>query len=193
MWIGVQLLDEVEATHTPGKAILVSSGFPPFASPPPPPAPFSQLSKSHTKTMPAYSAINDVADLTGKVFIVTGANSGLGYEATRAFLRKGAVVVMACRNPKKAQDALDELARDESLPSNAIENARFMPLDLADQKSVKSFAAEFMASFEQLDVLLNNAGLMQDKRRTTVDGFEVTMGVNHVSVSVFHFHLPASY
>jgi NAD(P)-dependent dehydrogenase (short-subunit alcohol dehydrogenase family) len=132
--------------------------------------------------MGVYSATEDVPDLTGKVIIVTGANGGLGYEATRAFLRKGATVVMACRNPQRAQDALEQLARDESLPADATTNAHFMRLDLADQASIKQFVAEFLASFDQLHVLLNNAGLIVHEKTLTVDGFEMTMGVNHVSL-----------
>lgn len=123
---------------------------------------------------------NDMPDLTGKVVIVTGANSGIGYESVKAFAIKGAEVILACRSMDKAEAALAELKRK-------IPNAQavVMKLDLASQKSVRRFAAAFKANYERLDVLLNNAGIMWVPYSTTEDGFESQFGTNHLG----HFAL----
>jgi hypothetical protein len=146
-----------------------------------PPSPPTRLSRSIFRNMAPYSAIDDVPDLTGKVFIVTGANSGVGYESTRAFLRKGAEVVMACRNPKRVARAMKRLMADKTLPKGAADNVVFIQLDLGDLKSVKEFASEFSSSFDRLDCLLNNAGLWLGEKARTADDFDQVMGVNHVS------------
>lgn len=117
---------------------------------------------------------NNIPDLTGKVILVTGANSGIGFEATKEFGRKGAHVVMACRNMSKAEAALGELQRE--LPQATFE---IMQLDLASQKSVHAFAEAFNAKFERLDVLVNNAGIMMVPYGKTEDGLERQMGTNH--------------
>lgn len=139
--------------------------------------------------MAPYSAIDDVPDLTNQVIIVTGANSGVGFESTRAFLRKGAIVVMACRNPKRVKDAMKRLAVDETLPKYAFNNAVFIRLDLADLKSVKQFATEFEAQFDRLDCLLNNAGLWLGEKARTTDDFDQVMGVNHLGAFALTSHL----
>jgi NAD(P)-dependent dehydrogenase (short-subunit alcohol dehydrogenase family) len=135
--------------------------------------------------MPPYSAFDDMPDLSGKVFLVTGANRGCGLECTRAFLRKGAEVVMACRNESNALAAISLLARDQSLPRGATDKAHYMHLDLGDLESVRKFSEQFLSSFDRLDCLLNNAGLLVDfsdmTKAWTVDGFERTIGVNYVS------------
>lgn len=123
---------------------------------------------------------NNMPDLTGKVIIVTGANSGIGFEACKDFARKGAQVVMACRNMQKANDALAELQR---AAPNA--NAEIIELDLASQKSVHAFADAFKAKYDRLDVLVNNAGIMMVPFGVTEDGFERQFGTNHLG----HFAL----
>ena len=119
-------------------------------------------------------------DLTGKVIIVTGANSGIGFEAAREFARKGAQVVLACRNLEKAQAALERITAE--LPDA---QAEIMQLDLASQSSVHQFAQEFQARYDRLDVLVNNAGIMMVPYGTTEDGFERQLGTNHLG----HFAL----
>jgi NAD(P)-dependent dehydrogenase (short-subunit alcohol dehydrogenase family) len=119
-------------------------------------------------------------DLTGKVAVVTGANSGLGLETTTALAAKGAHVVMACRNAGKAEAAMAEVRRRQ--PGAKLE---FMPLDLGDLASVAAFADEFRGRHKRLDLLVNNAGVMFSPRGETADGFETHMGTNHLG----HFAL----
>ena len=119
-------------------------------------------------------------DLTGKIIIVTGANSGIGFEAVKEFARKGAQVILACRNMQKAEVALAALQND--VPNAQVE---VMQLDLASQKSIHAFADVFLAKYDRLDVLVNNAGIMQVPYGTTEDGFERQLGTNHLG----HFAL----
>jgi NAD(P)-dependent dehydrogenase (short-subunit alcohol dehydrogenase family) len=122
----------------------------------------------------------DMPDLTGKVIIVTGANSGIGYEAAKAFARKRAQVVLACRNQEKADAALRQI---KSEVPNA--QAEIMLLDLASLESIRTFADTFKAKYDQLDVLVNNAGIMMVPYGQTEDGFERQFGTNHLG----HFAL----
>jgi NAD(P)-dependent dehydrogenase (short-subunit alcohol dehydrogenase family) len=113
-------------------------------------------------------------DLSGKTIVVTGANSGLGFEASRAFAAKGASLVMACRNPEKAEEALRKILVEH--PRGKVE---LMPLDLASLASVRRFAEDLASRAQRLDVLCNNAGVMALPRRETADGFEMQIGTNH--------------
>jgi len=128
--------------------------------------------------------INDIPDLSGKVIVITGANSGLGLESTKAIAAKGATVVMACRNMRKAETAKAEVLQ-------AVPNAKLdvMELDNASLASVKSFADAFKAKYDRLDVLLNNAGVMAIPRTETADGFEMQLGVNHLGHFALTGHL----
>ena len=122
----------------------------------------------------------NMPDLTGKVIIVTGANSGIGYEAAKEFARKGAQTILACRSMDKAQAALAELQAE--VPQA---KAEIMELDLASLASVRQFAEAFKAKYDQLDVLVNNAGIMMVPYGRTEDGFERQLGTNHLG----HFAL----
>ena len=122
----------------------------------------------------------NMPDLTGKVIIVTGANSGIGFEAAKAFARKGANTILACRSMDKAQAALAEIQAE--IPSA---NAEIMWLDLASQASIRQFAEAFKAKYDRLDILVNNAGIMMVPYGTTTDGFERQFGTNHLG----HFAL----
>lgn len=122
----------------------------------------------------------DIPDMTGKVVIITGANSGLGLESTKAIAAKGATVVMACRNLAKAQSA-----KAEVLTQSPQAKLDVMELDNASLESVRAFAAAFKAKYDRLDLLLNNAGVMAVPRQETADGFEMQIGVNHLA----HFAL----
>lgn len=113
-------------------------------------------------------------DLKGKVAIVTGANSGLGYHTAVELAKRGATVVMACRSRDKTEAALANLQK-EAPGADAI----FMPLDLADLESVKTFAATFKAKHTKLDLLINNAGVMALPLRRTAQGLEMQIGTNH--------------
>jgi NAD(P)-dependent dehydrogenase (short-subunit alcohol dehydrogenase family) len=116
--------------------------------------------------------------------IVTGANSGLGYEATRAFARAGATVVMACRSRDRAESARDDLRRNVPDPDLDVRD-----LDLGDLAAVASFAEEFRADYDDLRVLCNNAGVMAIPRSETADGFETQFGVNHLGHFALTGHL----
>ena len=119
-------------------------------------------------------------DLSGKIVIVTGANSGLGYEGARELARKGALVVLACRNPDKGRAALEAIRSEQ--PSASLE---LMELDLASLASVRAFAKAFLDKHQRLDVLCNNAGVMALPKRSSADGFEMQFGTNHLG----HFAL----
>ena len=117
----------------------------------------------------------DIPDQTGKIVIVTGANSGIGYETARALAKKGAAVVMACRNLEKGAVAVEKIRTVEAKSEIAV-----MQLDLADLSSVRRFADEFKAQYDRLDVLVNNGGIMAVPKGKTVDGFEMHFGTNHL-------------
>ncbi|MCX5047999.1 MULTISPECIES: oxidoreductase [unclassified Streptomyces] len=119
-----------------------------------------------------------VPDLSGRVAVVTGANSGLGYVVARELARKGARVVLACRSEVRGSAAADRIVRE--VPGAIAEFAR---LDLGDLGSVREFASRF--GYEWLDLLVNNAGVMALPYGTTADGFETQFGVNHLG----HFAL----
>lgn len=122
-----------------------------------------------------------MADQTGRVAIVTGANSGIGFETAKGLAEKGASVVLAARNPAKAEAAVDAIRRERP-----VGTVRFLRLDLAALASVQDFAAAFAGEFGRLDLLINNAGVMAlPKRMETADGFEMQLGTNHLG----HFAL----
>ncbi|MFG2373443.1 oxidoreductase [Streptomyces sp. NPDC048504] len=119
-----------------------------------------------------------VPDQRGRVAVVTGANSGLGYVTARELARKGARVVLACRSEVRGSEAADRIVAE--VPGA---EAQFGRLDLGDLASVREFAATF--PYERLDLLVNNAGVMAMPYGTTADGFETQFGVNHLG----HFAL----
>lgn len=120
--------------------------------------------------------INDIPDQKGKVFLVTGANSGLGFGTSKALALKGAKVVMTARDTSKGIAAVAELKNE--IPHAEVEVRQ---LDLADFDSVKSFASEFKKDYQKLDVLINNAGVMMPINRfETKQGFEGQFGTNHL-------------
>lgn len=122
----------------------------------------------------------EMPSLHGKVAVVTGANSGLGFECSKALAAKGATVVMTARNLQKGENARQALLQEQ--PAAAVD---LMGLDLGDLSSVRSFALAFKQKYEFLDILLNNAGVMAIPRQETPDGFEMQIGVNHLG----HFAL----
>lgn len=118
--------------------------------------------------------ISHIPDLEGKTIIVTGGNSGLGFEATKAFAEKGAEVIIACRSIEKG-----ETAKVEILNKHPKAKIQLMQLDLADLKSVRDFADKFNKKYSQLNILLNNAGIMMTPYGKTKDGIELQQGTNH--------------
>jgi NAD(P)-dependent dehydrogenase (short-subunit alcohol dehydrogenase family) len=123
---------------------------------------------------------DELPDLSGRTLIMTGGNSGLGYQAALQFASKGAHVVLACRDPVKASAAANAIAAAH--PAASIEA---MTLDLASLASVRTFAEAFLSRHQELHVLCNNAGVMALPHRRTADGFEMQLGTNHLG----HFAL----
>jgi NAD(P)-dependent dehydrogenase (short-subunit alcohol dehydrogenase family) len=123
---------------------------------------------------------DEIPDQNGRTFIVTGANSGLGYVTTRELASHGAHVIMAVRDETKGKAALKELRAGQ--PEAKLE---LRHLDLSDLNSVKTFADSIVADRVPLDVLVNNAGIMMPPRSLTKQGFELQFGTNHLA----HFAL----
>ncbi len=122
----------------------------------------------------------NIPDLTGKTAIVTGANSGIGYETARALVRKNAVVILACRSQERGEAAVAQILHGIPAAKTVL-----IPLDLMDLASVRRFAEQFCARYDRLDLLINNAGIMHTPFTRTVDGFEAQFGTNHLG----HFAL----
>lgn len=125
---------------------------------------------------------DNIPNLSEKVFIVTGANSGIGYESSFALAEKGATVIMACRNLERGQHSLDAIKKE--IPSAKLE---LMELDLASLASIRKFAESFNSKHERLDVLINSGGPIVAGQSLTKDGFETHFGVGHLG----HFALTA--
>lgn len=123
---------------------------------------------------------DDIPDQTGKVAIVTGANTGIGYEIARALARKKAIVILACRNSTKGETALHRILQEQSGARVCL-----MSLDLADLSSIHGFARDFADSHNRADILVNSAGVMATPFAKTADGFELQFGTNHLG----HFAL----
>ncbi len=122
----------------------------------------------------------DIPDLSGKTIVVTGGNSGIGYEAALQLAAHGADTILACRNLKKAGAAAEAIV--EAYPDAKVEA---MELDLASLASIEEFAEGLPKKRDRLDVLCNNAGVMALPKCKTADGFEMQIGTNHLG----HFAL----
>jgi NAD(P)-dependent dehydrogenase (short-subunit alcohol dehydrogenase family) len=122
----------------------------------------------------------DVPDQAGRMAVITGANSGIGFETARVLAEHGAAVILACRDAGRAKDAAARIA--VTAPQAAVTVIR---LDLASLASVREAADEIRASHDPLDLLINNAGLMVPPPGVTADGFELQIGTNHLG----HFAL----
>src|SRR5262245_8958102 len=120
---------------------------------------------------------NDIPSQAGKTFAVTGANSGIGYEAALQLAGKGAHVLLACRDQGKGHSAVEAIKAAH--PSASV---TLMELDLADLKSVRRFADAVKAAGPALHGLCNNAGVMAIPHRRTADGFEMQFGTNHLGL-----------
>ena len=117
----------------------------------------------------------DIPDQTGRTAVVTGANGGLGLETSRALAAAGAHVVMAVRNQEKAAAAVDDIRGTVGEPSLEV-----VALDLGSQASVREAAEQILGAREDIDLLVNNAGVMGIPERKTVDGYEMQFGVDHL-------------
>ncbi|KAJ0402472.1 hypothetical protein ATCC90586_009292 [Pythium insidiosum] len=127
-----------------------------------------------------------------KLAVITGANSGIGFEAALELARHGAHVVLACRNEARGRAAVDkirEILQQDKQETASIRHGavEFMQLDVSDLSSVQRFTQAFRESHDRLDLLINNAGIMAVGYATTVDGFESQLATNHLG----HFALTA--
>ncbi|AQT78533.1 short-chain dehydrogenase [Mycolicibacterium litorale] len=122
----------------------------------------------------------DIPDQTGRTAVITGANTGLGYETARALAQHGAHVVLAVRNLDKGKAAADLIARRSPQAQVSVQK-----LDLTSLESIRSAADELRAGHDHIDLLINNAGVMMTPKETTRDGFELQFGTNHLG----HFAL----
>ena len=121
----------------------------------------------------------DIPDLSGKTIIVTGGNSGLGFESVKFLSAKGSETILACRNERNGESAKKKIL--EECPNAKI---NVMILDLANLKSIHSFAEKIEEQYPKVNVLLNNAGIVCPYKKTK-DGFEMQIGTNHLG----HFAL----
>ena len=118
---------------------------------------------------------DDIGDLTGRTVLITGANSGIGYEAAVELAAHGALVVLGCRDKVNGEVAADRIVGYS--PKAAVE---VLPIDLASQASVHRAADRFLADHARLDVLVNNAGIMGTPFALSEDGFELQFATNHL-------------
>ncbi len=123
---------------------------------------------------------NDIPDQKGRIAIVTGSSSGIGYETARVLVNKNAEVIMAVRNLQKGKTALDKVKA-----GCQDADVKVMELDLASLESTRRFAEDYKKNFSRLDLLINNAGVMMPPYSKTADGFELQFGTNHLG----HFAL----
>ena len=123
---------------------------------------------------------SQIPDQSGKIAVVTGSSSGIGYEAARVLANKGAKVIIAVRNPEKGKNAINKIKEQ-----NENADVKVMQVDFSDLDSVKTFVKEYTSNFDKLDILINNAGVMIPPYSKTKDGFELQMGTNHLG----HFSL----
>ncbi len=126
----------------------------------------------------------DVAHQSGKIAVVTGSNTGIGFQVALILADKGAHVVLACRNLEKA-----ETAREKMLKSSPHAQIFVEELDLADLSNVEAFATRLKKSHQHVDILINNAGVMIPPQSTTKDGFELQIGTNHFGHFALTLHM----
>ena len=122
----------------------------------------------------------DIPDQTGRVAVITGANTGLGYETASALAARGAHVVLAVRNLDKGKDAATLISKRSPGASVALQE-----LDLTSLDSVRAAAEQLRADHDRIDLLINNAGVMYPPKSTTADGFELQFGTNHLGHFAF--------
>ncbi|QKX54196.1 uncharacterized protein TRUGW13939_01281 [Talaromyces rugulosus] len=131
---------------------------------------------------------SDIVDLTGKVVIVTGGNSGLGLQTVKVLASKNARVYLACRSVEKFEQAITEI--EDACSSSVVKNISFLQLDLASAATASAAADEFNTKEDKLHILYNNAGVMgTPKGKISDDGYEYQFAVNTFALFVFTYHL----
>ncbi|XP_008293502.1 retinol dehydrogenase 12-like [Stegastes partitus] len=120
-------------------------------------------------------AWSSAEQLNGKTVLITGANTGIGKETAKDLAKRGAKVIIACRDMEKGQEALKEI-----IETSGSDNVKCMKLDLSDTKSIREFAEAINRDEPKLNILINNAGVMICPYGKTADGFETQIGVNHM-------------
>jgi NAD(P)-dependent dehydrogenase (short-subunit alcohol dehydrogenase family) len=123
---------------------------------------------------------DDIPDQTGRLAVITGANTGLGLETAKALTAHGAAVVLAVRDLDKGKDAATRITA-----ANPGADVSIQRLDLSSLDSVRGAAHDLRASHDRIDLLINNAGVMYNPRSTTADGFELQFGTNHLGHFAF--------
>ncbi|MGO9386313.1 MAG: SDR family NAD(P)-dependent oxidoreductase [Mycobacterium sp.] len=124
--------------------------------------------------------VTDIPDQTGRVAVITGANTGLGYETALALADHGAHVVLAVRNLDKGKDAAARITANSPHADVAVAE-----LDLTSLESIRAAADQLRADHDRIDLLINNAGVMYTPKSTTKDGFELQFGTNHLGHFAF--------
>ena len=119
---------------------------------------------------------DDIKSQEGRIFLITGANSGLGYESSKLLLQKGATVIMCCRDLAKGEKAKHELKK-----FNYSGKIELIELDLSDLVNIKQASKFIKNKFKYLDVLINNAGIMAPPKTLSKQGFEIQFAVNHLA------------
>jgi len=122
----------------------------------------------------------DIPDQSGRVAVITGANTGLGYETAAALAEHGAHVVLAVRNLDKGKDAVARITANSAQADVALQE-----LDLTSLESVRVAADQLRSNYDRIDLLINNAGVMWTPKSTTKDGFELQFGTNHLGHFAF--------
>jgi NAD(P)-dependent dehydrogenase (short-subunit alcohol dehydrogenase family) len=122
----------------------------------------------------------DIPDQSGRVAVITGANTGLGYETALALAEHGAHVVLAVRNLDKGKDAVARITANSPQADVALQE-----LDLTSLESVRAAAEQLRSDYDRIDLLINNAGVMYTPKSTTKDGFELQFGTNHLGHFAF--------
>ena len=125
-----------------------------------------------------------IPDQSGRTAIVTGSNTGIGFETAKALALKGAQVILACRTPAKGLEAVQRILAES--PGSTV---RFEQLDLADLDNVRAFGERLNTAGEPVDLLILNAGVMVPPRSKTAQGFELQFGVNHLGHFALTGHL----
>lgn len=130
----------------------------------------------HNKTSQAEETETGKVNMSGKVCMVTGANSGLGYQISLILADMGATVVLVCRNKHKGEEASQRM-----IAATANEHIELIVADLSSQESIRELADHFTSRYQRLHVLVNNAGYISWNRQETIDGLEMTFAVNHLA------------